>query len=59
MTVTEAVVDMGGKVSDVVDWFVRQRVPSFDNKTPAELVGEGRTIDVMRYLQSWEAGFQG
>ena len=59
MTVTEAVVDMGGKVSDVVDWFVRQRVPSFDNKTPAELVGEGRTIDLMRYLQSWEAGFQG
>lgn len=41
-------------------FFVRnQPIPSFGHKTALQLVGEGRTEDVIGYLSSIEAGFVG
>lgn len=41
-------------------FFVRnQPIPSFGHKTALQLVGEGRTEDVIEYLASIEAGFVG
>ena len=41
-------------------FFVRnQPIPSFGHKTALQLVGEGRTEDVIDYLASIEAGFVG
>ncbi len=41
-------------------FFIRnQPIPSFDHKTALQLVGEGRTEDVIGYLASIESGFVG
>lgn len=41
-------------------FFVRnQPIPSFGHKTALQLVGEGRTEEVIGYLASIEAGFVG
>jgi hypothetical protein len=39
--------------------WLTEPVDSFDGKSALELVAEGRTDDVMRYLSSIESGFVG
>ncbi|WP_079217744.1 antitoxin Xre/MbcA/ParS toxin-binding domain-containing protein [Herbaspirillum robiniae] len=46
-------------LASALDWYRNKPLPCFDEKTPQELVIEGRAADVMRYLQSIDSGFSG
>jgi uncharacterized protein (DUF2384 family) len=57
--VMRAAADMAGSVEKAIFWFKNNPLPPFDYKTPQDLVSEGRTEDLIRYIQSLQAGFAG
>jgi hypothetical protein len=44
---------------DKAVWWLSQPLATFAGKTAPELIAEGRTDDVIGYLQSCESGFVG
>jgi hypothetical protein len=58
LRVIQVAADFGG-VEKASSWFESCRLPVFDNKTPCEIVAEGHTDDLLRYMHSLEAGFCG
>jgi uncharacterized protein (DUF2384 family) len=59
LRVLHAAVDVAGEVPKAVFWFKNYPIPTFDYRTAVDLVSEGRSDDVVRYLQSLQAGFAG
>jgi hypothetical protein len=57
--VIRAATDITGSVEKAIYWFKNNPLPVFDYKTPHDLVSEGRTDDLVRYIQSLQAGFAG
>lgn len=57
--VMRAAVDITGSVEKAIFWFKNSPLPTFDYKTPQELVSEGRTDTLIRYVQSLQAGYAG
>ena len=57
--VMRAAVDITGSVEKAIFWFKNSPLPTFDYKTPQELVSEGRTETLIRYVQSLQAGYAG
>jgi len=57
--VMRAAVDITGSVEKAIFWFKNNPLPTFDYKTPQELVSEGRTEALIRYVQSLQAGYAG
>ena len=57
--VMRAAVDIAGSVEKAIFWFKNNPLPTFDYKTPQELVSEGRSEALIRYIQSLQAGFAG
>jgi uncharacterized protein (DUF2384 family) len=57
--VMRAAVDIVGSVEKAIFWFKNNPLPTFDYKTPQDLVSEGRTEALIRYIQSLQAGFAG
>jgi uncharacterized protein (DUF2384 family) len=57
--VMRAAADIDGSVEKAIFWFKNNPLPPFDYKTPQDLVSEGRTEDLIRYIQSLQAGFAG
>ena len=57
--VVRAAVDVAGSVEDAIFWFRNHPLPTFDYKTSQQLVSEGRTEALIRYIQSLQAGFAG
>ncbi|RYE77217.1 MAG: DUF2384 domain-containing protein [Oxalobacteraceae bacterium] len=54
-----AAVDVTGSVEKATFWFKNNPLPTFDYKTPQELVSADRTEALIRYIQSLQAGFAG
>lgn len=54
-----AAADIAGSVEQAIFWYKNNPLPSFDYKTPQDLVSEGRTEVLIRYIQSLQAGFGG
>jgi uncharacterized protein (DUF2384 family) len=54
-----AAVDITGSVEKAIFWFKNNPLATFDYKTPQDLVSEGRTDALIRYIQSLQAGFAG
>jgi hypothetical protein len=50
---------LNGDPAVALDWYRCERIAVFDDETPEQLVNEGRTDDLLRYLRSLEAGFAG
>lgn len=59
LRVLRAAVDVAGTVEKAVYWFKNSPLQAFDYKTPQELVSEGRTDVLVRYIRSLQAGFAG
>lgn len=59
LRVIRAAVDIVGSVEKAVYWFKNCPLPTFDYKSPQDLVSEGRTDILVRYVQSLQAGFAG
>lgn len=57
--VMRAAVDITGSVEKAIFWFKNNPLATFDYKTPQELVSEGRTDTLIRYIQSLQAGYAG
>jgi uncharacterized protein (DUF2384 family) len=57
--VMRAAVDVVGSVEQAIFWYKNNPLPTFDYKTPEDLVSEGRTEALIRYIQSLQAGFAG
>lgn len=57
--VMRAAVDVVGSVEQAIFWYKNNPLPTFDYKTPQDLVSEGRTETLVRYIQSLQAGFAG
>jgi hypothetical protein len=59
LRVIRAAADISGSVEKGIFWFKNEPLSVFDYKTPQMLVSEGRTEDLLRYVQSLDAGFAG
>jgi hypothetical protein len=54
-----AATDVSGDVSTALFWYRNEPLPVFGYKTAEQLVSDGRTEDVLRYVASLEAGAAG
>ena len=54
-----AATDLSGDIERALFWYRNDPLPPFGYKTAEQLVSEGRTEDLLRYLQSLEAGAAG
>lgn len=57
--IISAAADISQTVEHAVFWFKNAPLQPFDDKTGHELASEGRTSDVLRYLNSLQAAFCG
>ncbi len=59
LRVIRAANDLSGDVERTIFWYRNEPLPAFLYKTAEQLVSDGRTEDLIRYIQSLEAGFAG
>ncbi|WGI24242.1 DUF2384 domain-containing protein [Halomonas alkaliantarctica] len=59
LRVLGAAADINGDFHDALFWFRNEPLSAFDYKTPEQLVSEGRSNDLLRYVQSLQAGVAG
>jgi len=57
--ILRAATGLNGDPAVALDWYRCERIAVFDDKTPEQLVDEGRADDLLRYLGSLDAGFAG
>jgi hypothetical protein len=59
LKVIKAGTDLSGDVNRALFWYRNEPLSAFAYKTAEQLVSEGRTEDVLRYVASLEAGAAG
>lgn len=59
LRVIRAATDIAGSVEKTIFWFKNNPIPTFNYKTPLDLVSERRTEELIRYVQSLQAAFIG
>ncbi len=59
LRVLRAASDLSGDVKRAIFWYRNEPLPPFRYKTAEQLVTEGRIEDVLRYVESLEAGATG
>jgi hypothetical protein len=59
LRVIKAGTDISGDVTKALFWYRNEPLSAFGYKTAEQLVSEGRTEDVLRYIVSLEAGAAG
>jgi hypothetical protein len=57
--VINAISDLMDPVTDADVAYHNHQIAIFDGKTPEQLVVQGRTDDLIRYLKSLKSGFSG
>jgi hypothetical protein len=59
LRVIRAATDLSGDVNRALFWYRNEPLQSFGYKTAEQLVSDGRTEDLLRYIESLEAGAAG
>lgn len=59
LQITQAAANVADNVEKALFWVKNAPIPSLDYKTGHALASAGRTNDVLRYIESLEAGFCG
>ena len=59
LSVIRAAALLSGDLKKAASWYFADRIDVFDGLTAEALVVQGRARDVLRYLESLEAGFAG
>ncbi|MCA8276381.1 DUF2384 domain-containing protein [Burkholderia sp. AU30280] len=59
LRIIRAATDISGDVQKTLFWYRNEPLPTFDYKTAEQLVSEGRTQDLLRYVTSIETGAAG
>ncbi|HFH4313823.1 hypothetical protein [Pseudomonas aeruginosa] len=54
-----AVAESGVTVERAITWFRLEPLPTFEQRTAEQLVGQGQVEQVLQFLASWQAGSQG
>ncbi|MCY1304296.1 hypothetical protein D9M70_540430 [compost metagenome] len=54
-----AATSSGVTLSRAIEWFRSEPIPTFDSRTAEQLVSEGKVDQLLRFLESWQAGSQG
>ncbi|KVL12974.1 hypothetical protein [Burkholderia cepacia] len=54
-----AATQISGNLCSTIGWFRNERLPVFEGQTAEQLVSDGRTDDVLRYIKALEAGAVG
>ncbi len=57
--IVRAAADAAHSIEKAIFWYKNHPIPTFDYKTAQQLVSDGRSDDLIRYLQSLRAGFSG
>ncbi|MBD3847310.1 MULTISPECIES: antitoxin Xre/MbcA/ParS toxin-binding domain-containing protein [Bosea] len=57
--VITAAAELAGDLDKAIYWFMNEPISDYDHKTAAELVAEGHSEAVLRYLQALEIGASG
>ncbi|MEC5218681.1 hypothetical protein RCH09_003655 [Actimicrobium sp. GrIS 1.19] len=57
--VMRAAADISGSIEKAIYWFKNHPLPSFDYKTPQDIVSEKRTEALIKYIRSLQAGYTG
>lgn len=57
--VIRAATDISANIEKAIYWFKNHPLPTFDYKTPQDLVSEKRTEALIKYIQSLQAGYTG
>ncbi|WP_322067268.1 DUF2384 domain-containing protein [Burkholderia ubonensis] len=59
LRIIRAATEISGDLQSALFWYRNEPLPVFDYKTAEQLVSEGRTEDLLRYVTSLEAGAAG
>lgn len=59
LRVIRAATDIAGSVENAIYWYKNNPLPTFDYRTPEDLVSAGQTDALVRYIQALQAGFSG
>ena len=59
LRVIKAATDLNGELRKALFWYRNDPIAVFDYKTAETLVADGRADDVVRYIETLEAGFAG
>ncbi|CAD6547607.1 DUF2384 domain-containing protein [Paraburkholderia metrosideri] len=59
LRIIRAATDISRDVGQALFWYRNEPLPVFDYKTAEQLVSDGRTDDLLRYVSSLEAGAAG
>jgi hypothetical protein len=59
LAVIRAAALLRGDLKEATSWYFSDRIAVFDGFTAEALVQQGRASDVLRYIESLEAGFAG
>ena len=59
LRIIRAATDVSGDVPSSLFWYRNEPLPPFDYKTAEQLISEGRTDDLLRYITSLETGAAG
>jgi hypothetical protein len=59
LRVIRAAADLSGDVDRALFWYRNEPLPPFGYETAEQLVSKGRTEDLLRYIESLEAGAAG
>ena len=59
LAVIRAAALLSGDLKKAASWYFADRIDVFGGSTAEELVLQGRARDVLRYIESLEAGFSG
>ncbi|MCY1297137.1 hypothetical protein [Pseudomonas delhiensis] len=59
LQVVRAATSSGVTLSRAIEWFRNEPISAFDSRTAEQLVSEGKVDQLLRFLESWQAGSQG
>ena len=57
--ILSAAAAVSGNMQMAIDWFHHDGLEVFSGRTAQEVMAEGRTTDLLRYIESLQAGFMG
>ncbi|AIN61066.1 hypothetical protein [Pseudomonas soli] len=59
LEIVRALVSNGLTITRAIEWFRNEPLSSFNSRTAEMIISEGKTDQLLQFLESWQAGSQG
>lgn len=59
LKIIRALVSNGITITRAIEWFRNEPLSSFNSRTAEMVISEGKTDQLLQFLESWQAGSQG